>query len=775
MIIQGMIMKYGNKANRLFFLASAAGLAITPSLSHAAEDTNVSSRDGIAEIVVTARKREESLQTVPVSVTALSADTQAKAGIKDFADIATYVPGFTFNPDNVTEPNIFLRGVGSDIESAAAGPAVGFFLNDVYLSRAQGTAIELFDFERIEVVRGPQGTLYGKNVVGGAINFVTRKPTDEFRAYMEATVGNYKTLEFRGGVSGGIAESLAASVSVSARRRDGFSYNSFTKNDMEDLESFGILGQLRYQPNENVDILLTGDLTRRRGGGRWVDMQIPSTHNIPFKNPDPRSGPNNIDGHQNADLGGVHLTASLNFGSLNLTSITAYREASFEALNNDAGSYLDFNLIPRDADGRVDFFAFDRSLFNDDYYINRKYDDVTTFSQEIRLASDFDGPLNFLAGLYYQHEDIDRLEHATYVFVDYFADGQEFSGTASKAQTYGVFVEASLSLTDTLSVTGGIRYTKDKKTFDVTRSAIGDFLGAEFTDSVGNPVTAFSGGDRRSWSAWTPSLSIEWKPSDQIFAYALMSRGFKSGGWNGEEATNPQEISVAYNPEFAWNYELGFKTDLLDRKLRLNATGFWTEYRNLQTQQFVVIDPALPPDNVIANAGKARVRGLEIEAVVNPVRGLTFFGNSTFMQGRITGDLISTALVYDWTCDCQHPVPTNLKGNTLRRSPKQTLNVGMDANVPFTDSLNGFFRTTYSWSSKFFFDNQNSPRTIVPSFGVLNGSFGIASPEGKWELSVWGKNITNKLYESGKTDVIGSVLVSYAAPRTWGTTLRYKF
>lgn len=756
-------------------LAGLSALSFEPTLALAQDAPEASLGAQIEEVIVTARKREENLQDAPAAISALSAEALARAGIDEFSEIATRVPGFTFNPDNVSEPNIFLRGIGTDIESAAASPAVGFFLNDVYLSRAQGTAIELFDFERIEIVRGPQGTLYGKNVVGGAINYVTRKPTQDFRAYVEATAGSYKTLEARGGVSGGLTDTVSASLSLSARRHDGYAENTFTGNDIEDLNSFGVLAQLRYQPSDTVDLLLTADFTSRRSAGRWVDIQIPSTHNIPFKNPDPRRGPNNVDGRQDADLGGLHLTAKVDVGMGTVTSVSAYRQSRFDVLNNDAGSYIDFKRLTRDANGRVNFFAIDRASFNDDYYINGKVDESNSFSQELRFNSDLGGPLEFLAGLFYQKEDIDRFEDADFIFVDFFAEGRELSGTKTRGSTYAAFVEGTWKVTDALSLTGGVRWTKDTKRFSVYRQAVGDFLGQEFTDAQGNPVTQFTGKDRESWSAWTPSATLQWKPLDDVMLYALYSRGYKSGGWNGEEATNPLEVGNSYDPEYANNFELGVKSDLLDRRLRFNATGFWTEYKDLQTQQFVIYDPGLPPDNVVSNAGKARVRGLEVEIQAAPMRGVNLYANYTYMKGKITGDLISTALVFDTSCFCSVPVPSNLKGNVLRRTPEHTFNIGADVQQPLNDRIDGFARVNYGWTDRFFFDNENSLRTTVPSAGVLNGSFGVTAPDGKWELSVWAKNLTDELYESGKTDVIGSVLVSYAPPRTYGVTYRQRF
>lgn len=767
-------MKGISRKSRMAVLMGAVSALIVPELAFA-QDASASDSGGLDEIIVTARKREENLQTAPLSVAAFSGDALEKSGIDEFSEIARRVPGFTFNPDNVSEPNIFLRGIGTDIESAASNPAIGFFLNDVYLSRAQGTAIELFDLERVEIVRGPQGTLYGKNVVGGAINFITRKPTDEFRAGAEAGIGNYGSFDVKANVAGGLAEGLSGSIAASARHHDGYARNTFTGNDVEDLDAYGVMAQLRYQQGDGLDILLTGDLTRRRGGGKWVDIQIPSDHNIPFVNAERRRGPNNIDGKQDADLGGVHLSVNYDAGVGTLTSVTAWREGQFASLNNDAGSFIDFTKMSYGPDGRIDFGAIDHSLFNDDYYINDKDETAKSFSQDIRFRSDFDGPFNLLAGLFYQHETVDRTEIADYIFVEFYAQGKEIAETRLKSDTWAAFVEGTFDITDTLGVTAGIRYTKDKKRFSVYRETIGDFLGAEFEDENGNFTHAFSASDKRSWDAWTPSLNLHWQPAKDVYLYGLVSKGYKSGGWNGENATNPGEARVAYNPEYAWNYEIGAKTTWLDNRLRFNITGFWTEYEDLQTQQFVIFDPNLPADNVISNAGKARVKGIEIETALAPVRGLTLFANYTYMDAKITGDLISTELQYDPGCFCSVPVPTNLKGNVLRRSPENSFSIGGDVTVPVSSRLNAFVRADYNWTDDFFFDNENSPRTLQKSVGVLNGSIGVATEDDKWEFRVWAKNLTNELYEAGKSDVIGSVLVSYNPPRTYGATLRWKY
>lgn len=733
---------------------------------------------GLEEIVVTARKREESLQTAPVSINAFTGEALDRAGVGTFLEVASRVPGFAMNEDNVTEPNVFMRGIGTDIESAGSNPAIGFFMDDVYLSRAMGTNLAFFDFERVEVVKGPQGTLYGKNVVGGAINYITKKPTEETDVALEGTVGNYTTIETRGHVSGALTDKVFAKVSVATKSHDGYAYNTYTKNDIEDLNSTGILGQLRFLPSDDLEVLVTADFTRRRGNGRWVDMQVPSDHNVPFKNEDPRRGPNNIDGQQDADVGGAYLRFNYDTGVGTLTSISAFRQGDFRFINNDAGSYIDFRQFTYDANGRANIGALTPEQVdatNDDYYVNDKSEKVKTISQEFRFASNFDGPFNFLTGVFYMHEKIDRSEIANYLFILYDNNGGETAITDAKNDTYAAFVEGTYKVTDAVGITAGIRYTKDKKHFSVFRDHVNDFLGASFEDDAGNPVDSFSTSTKKSWSSWTPSLTVNWNVTDEAFVYATVSKGFKSGGWNGENANLPSEATQSYNPEYAWNYELGAKTQWFDNRLRFNVTGFWTEYKDLQTQQYVLFDPNLPADNIISNAGKARVRGVELELVAVPVEGLTIAGNYAYMNGEITGDLISTDLQFSFDCFCSIPVDTNLKGNKLRRTPKHAFTVSGFYEFPISDSVNGFVRGDYSWNSGYQFDNENNPRTEIKSFGILNAGLGIATADGKWEFSIWGKNLTDKLYETGKTDDIGTVLVSYAPPRTYGATVKWKY
>ena len=241
-------------------MAATALLATGTSVTSFAQSNMV-----LEEVLVTARKRSESLQTAPLSAAVFDSNSLNKAQISDMSEIIERVPGFVINRDNVTEPNIFMRGIGTDIESAASNSAIGMFVNDVYMSRAMAFAMDLHDLERVEVVRGPQGALYGKNVTGGVVNFVSKKPSQETEAGVKVSVGNYDYLEVKGFASGALSDAITGRISASSRDRDGFAKNIFTGNDMETLDSSSVRGQLRYQPSDELDIILSADTNRRRG------------------------------------------------------------------------------------------------------------------------------------------------------------------------------------------------------------------------------------------------------------------------------------------------------------------------------------------------------------------------------------------------------------------------------------------------------------------------------------------------------------------------------
>jgi iron complex outermembrane receptor protein len=261
----------------------------------------------LVEVVVSVQKRDVLLQNAPASVLVIDSESIDRFHINQTLEVINHVPGFTINADNLTEPNLFMRGVGTDIESAASNSAIGFFMDDIYLSRSMAYAMDIFDIQRIEILRGPQGTLYGKNVVGGVVNFVSNKPTVENTAIVQASAGSYNTLEMNGVASGQVSDSMLGRIAFASRSHDGYAKNTYTGNDMDDLSSSGFRAQLSSNPLDELDVMVTVDKHRRSNAGKWIDMKIPSENNLPFKNSDPRKGPNNIDGKENTDIAGLAL------------------------------------------------------------------------------------------------------------------------------------------------------------------------------------------------------------------------------------------------------------------------------------------------------------------------------------------------------------------------------------------------------------------------------------------------------------------------------------
>jgi iron complex outermembrane recepter protein len=756
----------------------------------------------LEEVVVTARRREESLQTVPVSITAFSGEQLSQQNVQSFSDIVAKVPGFVINPDNITQPNMFMRGIGSDIRSSASNPAVALFIDDVYLSRSGAVLGDIWDLERVEVLKGPQSTLFGKNAVAGLVNFVTRKPSATPYANAELTVGSYQELGFRGVISGPLSDGIAASLSISSRKHEGYNTNTLTGNGLDDLKLTTVRGSLRFTPSENLDVLFSADFTRRRGTGRYVDFSY-TTRNQAFVNPSRRAGPisgpvcgfdiatstangNNLggllncmspDGLANVDDSGLSARVEWKSGIGKLTSLTAYRDSKLVAAENSAGTSFDFaNIVP--------FDTVNESV-PDDFFYQRKTDKANQLSQEFRLASDSDGPWSWIGGLYFLHEKIDRTVIANYLFPDIFW----YSGTEqvignTVGNSLGIFAEGMHTWSNGVGVTIGARYSHDKKDWEYAHT--GDPINGSYgKDANGNDIIApggFTAKADKSWSAFTPNIVVDWKRQPGQYYYARVARGYQSGGFAAESsADNPIEAVVPFNPEFALNYEVGAKLDLLDRRLRINPTLYWTEYTDLQTSQLIVVDPQALPQDVLINAGKARSRGLEIEVVAVPAQGVQIYGNYAYLDCRFTADLFITQF------DSQaNVVNKNLKGNTCRRSPKSSFNVGSRVEWAAGSLGSVSAEVDYNWQDKLFFDNDNNSISANKSQFRLDASLGLKSQNGRWQVTLWGKNLTDELLLGGRALLqtpdcrdfqCGSnsetLFNSYLPPRTYGLTVRW--
>jgi iron complex outermembrane recepter protein len=771
----------------------------------------------LEEIVVTVRKRAESLLDVPASVVAIGGDQLAEGGIRDFRDLTKAVPGLQFNVSNTTDSEIFMRGIGSDIQSAGADRSVAIFVDGVYMSRGTGTLVDLADLERVEVLRGPQSLLFGKNVVGGLIHYVTKKPSTKASVSVEGTVGNYGATELRAYATGPLSNTVAGSLSYSSRSHNGFAKitgGQAAGGDEEELNSNTIRGQLQLRPNDALDILFAADYTHRHDGSRWVDLVrtgnseavtyngffappiaalpdfILPNRNAAFVNPDRRSGPQNTEGYQKARLWGLSGRVDYDFGNdVQLSSITAWRRGEISIRENSAGIYWDFPLatsgvpildsavvtaVPGVTDDNDALAYIARTP--DDFFDSRKTDNVTQVSQEFSLAGKVGDSWTWRTGVYYLHEDISRSENVTWAFPDFntiteYAFAIGFGGTpavpnggngstgasvaitGTKASNIGVFAEAGYQFNDVWGLDLGVRYARDKKELTVTRA--GDPFDGNYTNG---PFTATTS---KSWSEVLPSASLTFKPLPTTSYYLQYSRGYKAGGWNGENAQDATLANVAFNPEIADNFEIGGKFNFFDGRLRLNSAIYLSQYDDLQIQQFVNFDPQFPPNNVIANAQGTEAKGLELELMARAANWLDLNLNYAYTDCEFTKSLVVDS------------DGTDIKGNTCRRAAKNAFNAGARIHGP-VGSGEYYARVDYSWMDEYFFDNLNTAVTKTDAEYNVNAAIGFTTSDRRWNFSLWGKNLTDELNNSSLFELFGTVYASYQPPRTFGLSVSWK-
>jgi iron complex outermembrane recepter protein len=715
------------------------------------------------EIVVTAQKRAESLQTVPLSVSAFTGNALESQAISSLGDLASRVPSLIYDERSGGQPRYYIRGIGNNLESGAVDEDVGVFIDGVYLARPEMTNNEFLDIERIEVLRGPQGTLFGRNVVGGAISFFTRRPSNELVASASATVGNYNQFDVRAYVSGPLTDTLSGKVAATATNRDGYFTNTTTGNDIEDEQFTGFRAALRWQPTTNLDILLQGDTSRRRGTGSWVYITFtgPVFQGLPDENP--YRGPRLADeGTANVDNDGVNLNIDWESDVGTLTSITAYRRSK-----GDTGfAATGYPVRPL---GDPDLANGSNVLIYQQYVT-----DTNQFSQELRLASPAERRFSWLLGLYYFNTDVFYDNQNLYQFNDFGPDGVRgtFSGTSdTKANAYAAFANAKFNITERLSLQGGLRYSRDSKSTTITTGGTPFF---STTDDPANPFTVngvpvpnYTVSARKSWDAWTPAASLNWQATKDHFLYATVSRGFKSGGFqNGSRNIEAAAAQIPFNPEFAWNYEIGLKSEWFDRTLRFNLSAFHIDYTDLQ---LIVVSSVLPPPSFpqefIANAGQAVSEGIEAEINWIPAKGLSLFGSYSYTKTKLKNTIIDT-----------DSGPVDLSGNELGKAPRHNLFLGASYTFPVSSRFDLTVRGDYSYNSKYFSSVFNNPLEIVPSKQRINAGATLETNDGRWAVDLWVKNLTDSFDFTEQIDVFGtSWALPILPPRTFGATLRFKY
>ena len=714
----------------------------------------------IEEITVTARKIEESLQDVPISITAFSATDIENHGFQSLEDIDSTVPNFKLNKGQgyAVDTSISIRGVTSRETSAGFEPTIAVVLDDVYVGRALGFNSTLLDLERIEVLRGPQGTLQGRNVVGGSINMTTSKPSDEFRAKAKVSYGRFNTYQVSGLVTGPLQEGvLAGKVAFSHGDGDGFGENVDLNDDLGGVESTTVRAQLRFTPSENLEILVTGDYTADEINDTGLDTDTDFTISSPSPAVLDRDFGGDFLNESDRDIYGGAVNIYYDFDNgMRLASVTSYRGFDFE-------SVLDQDNSATIANGGG--FAIHSRAFREQEQV----------SQEIRLHSAQDQDIRWLAGLYYFHEDLDTIGHGGF---GPYVPGVGTLGTDNRSDanvttdSFAVFGSVSVDFLEDWNFTVGLRYDDNDRDLEVSESSRFDGLlppppappGAPPTPFVAitaaNPVptsfaveTPFPGNTSSvSDSEFTGDLTLTYKWNDDVSTYAKYARGFKGGGFNAQFSFGQAGGTVL--PEFVNSYELGLRSVWFDRRLRFNASVFYLKYNNQQVVDFVV-GPAGITFNTF-NAPETKSYGAEIEVAAVLAEGL----NLNMSLGVLDSEFKRGADA----------------GNTPLDSPDLTFSSVLQYVRPIGNNLELFLMGEASYSDEYFTDQANLDINRQDDYWMLNVRGGIQSADGKWAVRVYGRNLLDEDIQTTSLQVPGVfTLFSLADPITYGVEASYSY
>lgn len=707
------------------------------------------------EIVVTARKREENIQEVPVAVTLVTSEVLEDSGVADISELQARVPNLSIYPgrNQSTTLTAFMRGIGQADPLWGVDPGVGLYLDDVYMARPQGALLDVFDVERIEILRGPQGTLYGKNTIGGAIKYVSRPLGDELSGSIGLTSGSFGALDFRAGVSGAMVPGkLRAKVSVASLSHDGYGTNLFTGREVSNKDTTAYRLAFDWTASDDVTVKLRLDRTEddaepkgltRLEANPFCPLFLGTTC-APLADPfDTQSG---LAPLNSTDSEGYSLTVEWAWHDDWLfKSITAYRESDSE--NN-----IDFDTTPaRIADVTATYF-----------------DEQT--SQEFQLVYDGGGALTGVLGLYYFDGTAGgRVQNI--FFNSLFGTTEGTTDTESLA----LFGDGSYELTDRLTLNLGLRLTEEEKR--------GVAFNAGYTDDTFSTVAVVTADydQTETFTSVAPKLGLDYRLTDDVLGYVSLSRGFKSGGFNvrAQSVAFP-ESALPFDDEVLTVAEVGLKSVLADRSLVLNLAAFYGDYEDIQVSTFTSFDSDGDGSDDsffgnFLNAGNATLAGLEVEWDWTSPTASWFgvSGNVSYLDADPDGFLDENN---DGFVDTQ----------VLSSAPEVTGAIHLNFNFPafgglITSSVSYSYRDDSVLTNEGGPDPRDPTRPLAPlvqeSFDLVQAWVSWLSGDGSWQVSVHGKNLTDEQYLTNgyNIPVLGVVQGSFGAPRTVTATLGYKF
>lgn len=727
--------------------AIAAGVLL-PGAAMAAETENA-----IEELVVTARMRAESLQETPVAVTAVTESQIQKLFVQDLSDLTRAAPNFTIEGVGAIHRNAsvaYSRGIGYQGVDQAIDPSVGIAVDGVFFTRNIGALQSTFDIQQVELLRGPQGTLFGKNTTGGVINITTKKPGNAYSFAGMLRIGNYGRADASMAADLPVNDQLAFRLSATRQHSSGYMHNLYrTPTGLQPVEEWlagddvqSIRAAMRWNPTEDLEVNASYAYVKDRSdsvGG--VNASFPTDALSRFGRPGfgfPGGPTDPFVAMRNFPSGDFQDTYA---GTLNLTyQGQGFRIVSISGIVRSSNfSYSDFDVT-------------DLAFFETTASKRHK-----TMSQEIRFESNSDGPLQWVTGVYAGRTkwDADQI---------FFLATQTYEASRQEEKTAGAFGQFDFSVTDQLTLTAGGRYSWQEKDF-VRRlqRPIAIF-------ATTPPVTA-----TEDWSRFTYHLGANYKINEDAMVYASYSTGFKSGGFNSRAAS--AATIGPFRPEKAKAFEIGLKSDWWDNRLRLNVAAFWNKYSDLQVSVFRPATVGTGEEQVVANNANERARGVEVELTVLPIENLTVSASVGYLDADYTSFVANLSGGAATAANpCGGLRDRSKKGPCLlvpTRVPELTSRV--DVSYDFELAGGGTITPNIAWSREgsHFTDTLNAPQGFQTAYDIWDASITYVEPKGRWRASLWGKNLNDAAHRLSVVPTAGVLTQLYfAEPRTYGVELR---
>ena len=716
----------------LFVSAACLGLPVAVVADEAADQKKVG--PVLEEVVVTATKTGETdLQKTAMAISYLATETLESLAIQDARDIE-YLVASMQNLKVSHLPTVFMRGVGSVSSFPGQSDGVSVYVDDVYTARYTGMQVGLLDLQGVEVLRGPQGTLYGRNSNGGAIRYITAMPGDDVNGYVDAEFGNVNKIALRAAAGGPlVGDTVKGRIAVARESRDGFIEDlSFGGGTIDDMTRTAGRARLQFTPSDRIDIVLSADYQKyeNEGGilvteGASPDPLI-AAGAVPFK-------PFESLAHDIPNEGYEHETELyslvMNFqlpGDVSLKSITGLGTHVYDAGRNDR----DMTSL---AMTELKDFTFD-------------YDTTT---QEFQLNGAA-GAFTWVGGLFYLNEEQGMYIDSALGPVASPLPVISTLDDSAEWKSYAAYLSASYAVNEQLAVTAGVRYTYDEMSGNMANQ-VGLQLGPTYITLAKNVESVKS-----DWDDVSPKIGLEYQYSDDVFLYGTISKGYKAGGFDLAAFT---PAVPPYDPEEVWSYEVGARTESFENRLRANLTLFYYDYNDMQVRSLV--PTGLGVAYQINNAGKATVMGAELELVGSPVENLTLGANVTYLDGTYD-ELIGPDM------SVPTPQPTDMSGNELIWTPPWAVNAFGTYDVAVQDKGMLTFTVNYSWKDKMYQDPLNDELRSYDPRSNLDASVRFAPASGNWSVNVYGRNLTDEVWFTSKSPVPYGP--AYANPPTafWG-------